>query len=254
MTYLEVRHEGGEGPAPVMPPSRPAGSPGREDVLGLRISAALIDLALLAGLFVIMACARGQMSTAGGGFHASLGGWWAAVFVAVAGLYYFALEAVSGQTVGKRLLGVQVYGPGRARPSAWAVARRTLLRVVDFLPMLYLAGFVTMLATGSRRQRLGDLAARPVVATAGPAPRRGRAAVSLVVILLAAASLSAYRATSPASTLTYRAHGVSFNYPAGWREYSRYTSTSVGPSALWTTIVGPGTRRDVIEVQADQVS
>lgn len=67
---------------------------------------------------------------------------------------------MSGQTVGKRLLDVQVYGPGGARPSAGAVAGRTLLRVVDFLPVMYLVGFITMMATGARRQRIGDLAAR----------------------------------------------------------------------------------------------
>ena len=34
-----VRHDGGEEPAPVVPPPLPAGSPSREDVLGRQISA-----------------------------------------------------------------------------------------------------------------------------------------------------------------------------------------------------------------------
>jgi hypothetical protein len=47
------------------PPSQPAESPApapldQEDVLGRRISAALIDLALLLGLFVILALTIGE--------------------------------------------------------------------------------------------------------------------------------------------------------------------------------------------------
>jgi len=254
MTHPGVRHDGGEGPAPVVPPAPPPASPGQEDVLGLRIGAALIDLVLLAGLFVVMACAVGQVRAGGGWFSVRLSLAWSAVFVAVAGLYYFALEAVSGQTVGKRLLGVQVYGPGRTRPSAGAAAGRTLLRLVDFLPVMYLAGFVTILATGARRQRIGDLAARTAVARAAPARHRGLAAVPLAVVLLAAVGLSAFRAAS-AGPPAYRAHGVSFEYPAGWQEDTGYTSTSGGGAAkLWGTAVEPGTVHDLILVEAYRVS
>ena len=51
----------------------------------------------------------------------------------------------------------------RAGPAPGSVGLRTVLRVVDGLPFLYLVGFVAMLATGARRQRLGDLAARTLV-------------------------------------------------------------------------------------------
>jgi uncharacterized RDD family membrane protein YckC len=249
-------HVGGERPALIVPPPRPADAAGQEDVLGLRIAAALIDLVLLGGLFVIMAFFVGQVSAGGGGFNVWLSRAWTAAFVAVALLYYFAVEAWSGQTVGKRLLGVQVYGPGRARPSVWAVAVRTLLRVVDWLPVMYLAGFITMLAIGDRRQRIGDLAARTAVARAAPARRRALAAVPLAAVLLAAAGVLAYRAASPGTTRTYRAHGVSFGYPASWQEETGYTAhTSAGGGrTLWTTVIGPGTPLDVIVVQAFRVS
>jgi len=254
MTHPEVVHDSGEGQAPILPPAPPPASPVQESVVGLRISAALVDLALLAGLFVIIACAVGQVSEGGGSIHYSLNWAWAAAFVAIAGLYYFALEALSGQTVGKRLLGVQVYGPGRTRPSAWAVAGRTLLRVVDFLPVLYLAGFVTMMATGTRRQRIGDLAARTDVAQALPVRHRGLAAVPLAFVLLAAAGLSAYRVISPGSSQLYRAHGVAFDYPAGWQDQSgQMSSTSGGGPKLWDAAVGPGTPHDVIVVEAYRV-
>jgi uncharacterized RDD family membrane protein YckC len=255
----EILGDDGEGPAPVVPPplpadSPPADSPGQEDVLGPRIAAALIDLVLLGGLFTVMAAATGGVTTGSGTFYVSLSAGWLAAFVAVAGLYYFALEALSGQTVGKRLLGVQVYGAGRARPSAGAVAGRTLLRVVDFLPALYLAGFITIMATGARRQRIGDLAAGTAVARAAPARRRALAAVPLAVVLLAAVVLSVYRATSPGTTLTYQAHGVSFDYPASWQE-GDYTGPSAGGgTTLWSTAVGPGTQDDGIVVTAYRLS
>jgi RDD family len=151
------------------------------------------------------------------------------------------LEAWAGQTVGKRLLGLRVLSAGGARPSVRAVAGRTLLRIVDWLPALYLAGFITMLATGTRRQRIGDLAARTAVARAAPVRHRGLALVPLAVVLLAAAGLLVYRATSAGNTLTYRADGVSFNYPAAWTDYgTRYGESSGSGSQLWRTFVGPG--------------
>ena len=122
-----VPQGGGESPAstasPVLPPpgpeNLPPGSenltpgpeglpPGREDLLGLRIAAALIDLAVLAGLLMILSAAVGQTSFSGGGFNVSLSGAWAGVFLAIALLYYFTLEAAIGQTLGKRLLGLRV--------------------------------------------------------------------------------------------------------------------------------------------------
>ena len=142
MTHPGTLHDGGKRTASIVPPppSPPSPvTPGQEDVLGLRVAAALIDLALLSGLLLIIAFAAGLVTAAGGSFSIWLSSVWWAAFAAVAGLFYFVLETVSGQTVSKRLLGVQVCGPGRTRPSARAVAGRTPLRVVDFLPGMYLA-------------------------------------------------------------------------------------------------------------------
>jgi hypothetical protein len=120
--------------------------------------------------------------------------------------------------------------------------------------VLYLAGFVTMMATGARRQRIGDLAARTAVARARPVRHRGLAVVPLAFVLLAAGGLSAYRVISPGSSQLYRAHGVAFDYPAGWQEESGSTSTSGGAARqLWRTAVGPGTPHDVIVVEAYRV-
>jgi uncharacterized RDD family membrane protein YckC len=170
-------------------------SPGREDVLGLRISAALIDLALLAGVFVVLALAIGERTAEGNNVSLSLSGAAAAVYFGLVLLYYFALEAAIGQTVGKLALNLQVVRADGSRPSAAAIALRTLLRFVDWLPLLYLVGFIAMMATGQRRQRLGDLAAKTIVARPGRARRRVLALPPAAFLLLLIVALSVYRAS-----------------------------------------------------------
>jgi uncharacterized RDD family membrane protein YckC/uncharacterized membrane protein YgcG len=229
MTHPGTLHDGGKGTASLVPPPPAPPSPvtaGQEDVLGLRVAAGLIDLALLAGLFLIVACAAGLVTAAGGSFSIWLSSAWWAVFAAVAGLNYVVLETVSGKTVGERLLGVQVCGPGRTRPSARAVAGRTLLRVVGFRPVRYLAGFVPIVAPGLCRRRIVDLAARRAVARAAPVRRRALAVVPLAVVLLAAVGL--------------------FGYPAGWQQHSGAAGTPVGGAReLGSSATGPGTRYDL---------
>src|SRR5258708_439625 len=236
MTHPGTLHDGGKRTGSIVPPppSPPSPvTPGPEDVLGLRVAAALIDLALLAGLFLIIASAAGLVTGAGGSVSIWLSSAWWAAFAAVAGLYYFVPETVSGQTVGERLLGVQVCGPGRARPSARAVAGRALLWVVDFLPVMYLAGFVTIVAAGVRGRRIVDLAAGRAVARAAPVRRRGLAVVPLAVVLLAAVGL--------------------FGYPAGWQQHSGAASTPVGGAReLWSSAVGAGTPYDLISFRVSR--
>jgi uncharacterized RDD family membrane protein YckC len=185
-----------EAPSPAteqVPPAPPA----QEDLLGRRSGAALIDVALLIGVFVIFILTVGEIRTESGtewGFFVYLKLAWSLVFLAVVLAYYFVFEMAVGQTVGKRLLGLRVVRADGSRPSVAAIAVRTLLRLVDWLPALYLLGFLAMLATGARRQRLGDLAAKTRVARALPVGHRGLALVpvALVAVLLA---LSAYYAS-----------------------------------------------------------
>jgi uncharacterized RDD family membrane protein YckC len=67
-----------------------------------------------------------------------------------------------GRTVGKYAAGIRVVG-GLGEPIGFlASAIRNILRVVDFLPVLYVGGVVSMVAT-RRDQRLGDLAAGTIV-------------------------------------------------------------------------------------------
>lgn len=139
----------------------------RTDVLGRRIGAALVDLLLMTVLFVVLGVLIGETSSGEGSASVNLGPFEAMVFFALSFAYYGVLEGTTGQTLGKRLLGVRVVraadgGP----PGGGAITARTLLRIVDALPLAYLLGLVLVLATGRRRQRLGDLAGGTTVARA----------------------------------------------------------------------------------------
>lgn len=68
----------------------------------------------------------------------------------------------SGQTPGKRALGLRVLQEGGVRVGFEQVLLRNLARMVDGLPVLYAVGGVAALLS-SRHQRLGDLLAGTVV-------------------------------------------------------------------------------------------
>jgi uncharacterized RDD family membrane protein YckC len=232
---------------------RSPGPAGGDDLLGVRIGAALIDLALLFGLFVVLSVTIGEASV-GDGFSFSLNGIaGAALYVGLVLVYYFALEATVGQTVGKLLTGLRVVGVGGDRPSVGAAAIRTVVRVVDWLPLLYVVGFLTMLATGARRQRLGDLAARTSITRT--APIRHRAAVGAVVastLVLVLAGSVVYVAAFDEEAKTCRGHGVSF-YPAGWKGGGTQVQASSGPAdETWRAAVTAGDL-DLVALTSDRL-
>src|SRR5918999_4479947 len=89
-----------------------------------------------------------------------------AVILGWALYYFFALESGDGQTVGKKLMKLRVVRADGRPAGMREIAVRTILRVIDN----YLVGLIVMLATGDRRQRIGDLAAGTIVVDAsGPA-------------------------------------------------------------------------------------
>jgi len=76
--------------------------------------------------------------------------------------YPVVFEMRSGQTPGKKALGIQVVNDN-GTPVNWSASVvRNLLRSVDFLPFLYCFGVITMLINPEFR-RLGDLAAGTLV-------------------------------------------------------------------------------------------
>ncbi|HLM47904.1 MAG TPA: RDD family protein, partial [Myxococcaceae bacterium] len=77
--------------------------------------------------------------------------------------YGIALETVwSGQTVGKRVMGLRVIQQSGVRIGFYHAALRNLARPVDKLPFFYMVGGVAALLSGSH-QRLGDMLAGTVV-------------------------------------------------------------------------------------------
>ena len=132
------------------------------DVLGRRIGAGLLDLIVLLVLFIVVGLLIGDTKSGDGNVSVNLGGGPSLVFLALALLYYFALETTSGRTLGKRMLGIRVVSADGGEAGAGKIAVRTVLRVIDGI-LFYLVGLVAVLASGARRQRLGDLAAGTLV-------------------------------------------------------------------------------------------
>jgi hypothetical protein len=117
-----------------------------------------------------------------------------------------------------------------------------------------------MLATGKREQRLGDLTARTGIAKAAPIRHRGltAAAVASALVLVLAGSV-VYVAASDENegakiaasdggggAKTYRGHGVSFDYPAGWEELPQFRA---GGNEQWSAAVA-GADLDLVVVTA----
>lgn len=101
-------------------------------------------------------------------FALPFGPQWAA---AISGLIVFALFngyfilfewLFSGQTPGKRVIGIRVIKQGGYALSFFDVLLRNLMRIVDFLPALYGVGVASLMLT-RRCQRLGDIVAGTLV-------------------------------------------------------------------------------------------
>ncbi|MDQ3723043.1 MAG: RDD family protein [Actinomycetota bacterium] len=141
------------------------------DVLGRRIAAALIDAAIIAILLVLIAKGLGDEGTTKRSLWAETEGGPRTLFLLLTFAYFFGTEIMSGQTLGKRVMKIRVVGEDGAKLGAGAAAIRNLVRFIDALPVLYIVGAISVFATGQRRARLGDLAAKTkVVADDAPPP------------------------------------------------------------------------------------
>jgi uncharacterized RDD family membrane protein YckC len=117
-----------------------------------RALAWLVDLAIRVGIVLVVMTAASPLGRAGAGVVLL-----AAFFVEWLLPAWFEAQ-MGGQTPGKRVFGIAVLNDD-GTPLRWPGAlTRNLLRAVDFLPLLYAAGCITMLFTPQHR-RLGDLLA-----------------------------------------------------------------------------------------------
>jgi uncharacterized RDD family membrane protein YckC len=123
----------------------------------------LIQIGIGVALFIVVAFALFLSGAA----EAAARPWVMAVLVLGGFVVYYGYFALfetlwSGQTPGKRLIGLRViHGSGRP-VSAWEAILRNVVRIADQMPAIYAIGIVSVFLT-SRSQRLGDLAAGTVV-------------------------------------------------------------------------------------------
>ena len=120
-----------------------------------RVGAVLVDLVLLAVVNGAVWAPLAVFGEAGSVSASALG-------TVTTFAYFTALEAHSGQTLGKKALGLVVVTEEGGAPDVAAAAVRNLLRFVDWLPAFYLLGAIVV-AVSDRDQRLGDLAADTLV-------------------------------------------------------------------------------------------
>jgi membrane protein DedA with SNARE-associated domain len=126
----------------------------RQYPLVRRLWAGLIDLAIVVIVAILLLTAVSGLDSA----EIVLDPEGLLLLAVIALAYRVPIEALTGQTIGKTLLGISVYGP-HGLPGWWRAALRNLVGVL--LP-LWPVDAVLLLRTG-RRQRLGDLLTRTTV-------------------------------------------------------------------------------------------
>lgn len=133
-------------------------------VLGRRIGAAVIDLAYpfaIATLFVVIMDLIGISDLAG----VSVDSLSLVILVLMALENYIEKEYSTGQTFGKKLLGIMTVKKDGSKADLIAVIVRNLFRPVDLI-LGYGVGLLLILATGEN-QRMGDYFAQTIVVRVG---------------------------------------------------------------------------------------
>jgi uncharacterized RDD family membrane protein YckC len=154
------------------PASEPPSVANRRSLDSRRLLARLIDALVIFGATMVVRLLVGPVSW---------GGWLAALWIGVA--YFFLCEAFTGQTLGKRWMGLRVLRRDGTPPSANSVAARNVIRILEepILALLFMVG------TGRRRQRIGDLFGSTVVGRAEGSGRPARSPLLLVYPVIWAA-------------------------------------------------------------------
>jgi uncharacterized RDD family membrane protein YckC len=137
------------------PAARPAGPrppqpPNRKELDSRRVLARLADSFVAGAPAIVVALGVGRSLSV--------------FLISLTLTYFFICEALWGQTLGKRLLGLRVLMRDGRPATASAVSARTVLRLIDDGPL----GLLVMVLSGKRRQRIGDLVGGTIVARATP--------------------------------------------------------------------------------------
>jgi len=146
-------------------------------------------------------------------------------FILLAGYFLVSEAAWNGQTLGKRAARLRVVGDHGEPLTLGQAAIRNLVRIVDFLPVFYAIGMLTLFING-RGKRLGDFAAGTLVV-------RDRERVSLYDLSSAPAAALAAPPPTPSSI---------------WATPSSTPTTAV--PATGAPALDPGLRRLVVAYAA----
>ena len=138
--------------------------------IGSRFLAALVDTALIVLLQVVVSgtvLLIANLILNESVFGSSLAGWFLALFGIISFLffwgYYIFFEILwNGQSPGKRWGGLRVIRMDGTPVSVSEAVIRNLVRLIDFLPLAYGVGVVTMFVNTNSR-RVGDFAAGTIV-------------------------------------------------------------------------------------------
>ncbi|MGA8938910.1 MAG: RDD family protein [Acidobacteriaceae bacterium] len=141
--------------------------------VGSRFVAVLLDSLILVAIFLLeflallMIAAAGTATPATGKLADTAEKWFIALVIffnfCIIWGYFALLEAYwHGQTPGKRAMKLRVIKDSGRQITLFEALARNLVRVVDYLPGMYLIGVITMLCN-KRNQRLGDLVAGTIV-------------------------------------------------------------------------------------------
>ena len=150
-------------------------------------------------------------------------------FILVAGYFLVSEAAWNGQTLGKRATRLRVVGDHGEPLTLGQAAIRNLVRIVDFLPIFYAIGMLTLFING-RGKRLGDFAAGTLVV-------RDRERVSLYD--LSSAPAAAVAAPQPTASI--------------WATPSSTPATATAPTGE-PSALDPGLRRLVVAYAARRES
>jgi uncharacterized RDD family membrane protein YckC len=128
--------------------------------IGPRLIAQVIDTVVLIVLFLLVGFVLS------GSFTFEYQGEAAYPFLSAYGLivllYFAILEGTMGATFGKKLVKIKVVREDGSACGIVPAFVRTLLRIIDGLPFLYIIGMV-LIARSDKKQRLGDRLAKTVV-------------------------------------------------------------------------------------------
>ena len=212
----------------------------------MRVGAALIDMVPLA----VAAWALGDRdaeSDMAFSFQLENGALLLWLLIVVA---YSAVIEIGGRSIGKAVLRLRVVDEVTGEPpSAGQIVRRSVARLVDSFPFLYLVGFVAVLNDPQRR-RVGDRWAKTRVIVESPAgPFVQRAAIASVTGLLVIVGSVAVAATDPGlqvGAFDYDEEVVPFA-----REYAELVLDGDGEAAIapiqWDLLGTPPPDGDVID-------